>query len=337
MMTRTAQESVLILGGTGGIGGEVLRGLRDSGWQVRAMSRRLAEPTIKKDRVLWLRGDALNPEDVRRAAAGCSVIVHAVNPPAYRRWADWVLPMLDNTIAAACLNGATIVLPGTVYNFGPDAFPRLHEDSPQHPDTRKGLIRVEMERHLRAAAEQGARALIVRAGDFFGPEMGNSWFAQGLVKPGRPVRKISNPGRLGIGHQWSYLPDVARTMIDLLAKREALAPFACFHMDGHWDADGLQMARVIQRVVVRRSGVTPKIQPFPWWALTAASPWVATFREIREMRYLWQQPLRMDNARLLSVLGQEPHTPLETAVEAALVGAGCLQRQGREEDMSHAH
>jgi hypothetical protein len=57
------------------------------------------------------------------AAKGCSVIVHAVNPPGYRNWAQLVLPMLDNTIAAAKAEGATIVLPGTVYNYGPDAFP----------------------------------------------------------------------------------------------------------------------------------------------------------------------------------------------------------------------
>ena len=36
------------------------------------------------------------------------------------------------------------------------------------------------------------------------------------------------------------------------------------------------------------------------------------------------RPLRMDNARLVSVLGREPHTPLEEAVEATLGGVGCL-------------
>ena len=38
-------------------------------------------------------------------------------------------------------------------------------------------------------------------------------------------------------------------------------------------------------------------------------------RELLEMRYLWEQPLRLDNARLLDTLGAEPHTPLDTAVE----------------------
>jgi nucleoside-diphosphate-sugar epimerase len=279
----------------------------------------------------WIRGDALNADDVLAAANGCSVIVHAVNPPGYRRWSELVLPMLDNTIAAASTVGATIVLPGTIYNFGPNAFPVLTEDSPQRPVTRKGAIRVEMERRLLIASQNGARVLIVRAGDFFGPKAGSSWFSQGLVKPGKPVTTVSNPSRRGVGHQWSYLPDVARTMVELLARRESLAPFATFHMAGHWDADGSQMAEAIQRVVAQRTVRRPRLAAFPWWLLTLASPFVATFREMREMRYLWREPVRMDNARLIAALGQEPHTPLDQALEATLVGLGCFAASASSE------
>ena len=320
----TGENSALVLGATGGIGGEVARQLRDAGWNVRALQRRASSPAEQRDGIVWIRGDALNAHDVRSAADGCSVIVHAVNPPGYRRWSELVLPMLDNTIAAASAVGATIVLPGTIYNFGPDSFPVLNEGSPQHPLTRKGAIRVEMERRLLNASVNGARALIVRAGDFFGPQAGNNWFSQGLVKPGKPVAVVCNPARGGVGHQWSYLPDVANTMIELLARRESLAPFATFHMAGHWDADGSQMADAIQRVVARRTGRRPRVTAFPWWLLTLASPFVATFREMREMRYLWREPVRMDNARLISVLGREPHTPLDEALEATLTGLGCF-------------
>jgi nucleoside-diphosphate-sugar epimerase len=328
----TSKSAVLVLGATGGIGGEVARQLREAGWDVRALQRRASQPIERRAGVTWIRGDALNAHDVRTAAEGCSVIVHAVNPPGYRRWSELVLPMLDNTIAAASATGATIVLPGTVYNFGPDAFPVLSEESPQHPVTRKGAIRVEMERRLLAASKNGARVLIVRAGDFFGPKAGNNWFSQGLVKPGKPATAVSNPGRRGVGHQWSYLPDVARTMVELLARRDSLEPFATFHMAGHWDADGSQMVEAIQRVVARRTGRKPRIVAFPWWLLSLAAPFVATFREMREMRYLWREPIRMDDARLIAALGREPHTPLDEALEATLVGLGCFSTAAGSED-----
>jgi nucleoside-diphosphate-sugar epimerase len=322
----TRNDTVLVLGASGGIGGEVARQLRDAGWQVRALKRGAAEAETRKDGITWLAGDAMDRQAVMRAAKGCAVIVHAVNPPGYRGWAQLVLPMVDNTIAAARAEGATIVLPGTVYNFGPDAFPLLAEDSPQHPVTRKGAIRVEMEKRLEdASRDGGARVLIVRAGDFFGPRPGNNWFSQGLVKAGQPVKAVSYPGRPGMGHQWSYLPDVARTMVELLARRDRLEPFARFHMAGHWDADGTRMSGAIRKVVARRTGsAAPRVSAFPWWLLTLASPFVTTMREMRAMRYLWQTPVAMDNAKLVAFLGREPHTPLEEAVEAALDGMGSL-------------
>ncbi|MEO5796650.1 MAG: NAD-dependent epimerase/dehydratase family protein [Rhodoferax sp.] len=320
----SAHNTVLVLGATGGIGGEIARQLRDAGWAVRALWRAAPQAEEVKDGITWLRGDAMHRPDVLAAAQGCAVIVHAVNPPGYRRWAELVLPMLDNTIAAACAQGATIVLPGTVYNYGPDAFPRLTETSPQHPETRKGAIRVAMEQRLQAATQQGARVLIVRAGDFFGPQAAQNWFSQCLVQPGQPVRTVRNPGRAGVGHQWAYLPDVARTVLALLARRNSLEAFASFHMAGHWDADGTQMAQAIGRVVARHTGTPPRTAGFPWWLTALASPFVATLREMREMRYLWQMPVRIDNARLTELLGAEPHTPLDAAVDATLVGLGCL-------------
>ncbi|WP_432728808.1 SDR family oxidoreductase [Variovorax sp. W6] len=317
-----ANDKVLVLGATGGIGGEVARQLRDAGWDVRALKRGATEG--RRDGITWLAGDAMDEQSVRRAAKGCSVIVHAVNPPGYRRWSELVLPMLDNTIAAARAEGATVVLPGNVYNYGPDAFPMLSEDSPQHPATRKGAIRVEMERRLEEASRQGARVLIVRAGDFFGPKAGNNWFSQGLVKAGQPVTGVSYPGDKGVGHHWSYLPDVARTMVELLARRDRLQPFDSFHMGGHWDADGTRMSDAIRNVVERRTGARVRVSAFSWTLLTLVSPFVATFREMREMRYLWRTPVAMDNAKLVAFLGREPHTPLEEAVETALDSMGCL-------------
>jgi len=179
---------------------------------------------------------------------------------------------------------------------------------------------------LKKASREGARVLIVRAGDFFGPAAGNNWFSQGLVKPGLPVKTIRYPGRRGVGHQWSYLPDVGRTMVELLARRDTLDAFASFHMAGHWDADGTQMSDAIRRVVARRTGNRAARRGI---SLVAAHVGLAVRRDVSrmgEMRYLWKTPVRMDNARLVAVLGREPHTPLDHAVEATLDGMGNLDK-----------
>jgi nucleoside-diphosphate-sugar epimerase len=323
MTTGTGSRTALVLGATGGIGGEVARRLVTEGWQVRALTRRSREDANASDGITWLAGDAMNAADVDHAAEGCSVIVHAVNPPGYRHWTEQVIPMIANTLAAATSRDSTVLLPGTVYNFGPDAFPLLREGAPQHPVTRKGAIRVELEDRLRDATSRGARAIVVRAGDFFGPRPGSSWFSQALVKPGKPVRVIRSPTPPGVGHQWAYLPDVARTMVALLAQRDVLPPFCDVHTAGHWDDDGTKMAASIQRVAARY-GERPVVKAFPWGIMPFIAPFVPTVREFLELRYLWRTPIRMSNDKLLEILGEEPHTPWDEAVEDTLAGLGCL-------------
>jgi nucleoside-diphosphate-sugar epimerase len=310
----------LVLGATGGIGGAVAVRLMTAGWTVRALVRAESLPRLPHG-VVAVVGDALDADDVARAAETAELIVHAVNPPGYRNWGKLVLPMIDNTIAAAKATGARILLPGTVYNYGADAFPLIDETALQHPRTRKGAIRVEMERRLRDAAEVGGvRVLIIRSGDFFGPGAGNNWFSQGLVKPGARPSVIHNPATRGIGHQWAYLPDVAETMVRLVDGRD-LDAFATFHMAGHWDVDGLEMTDMIARVL---GDPTVPVHRLPWWMLRMAAPFATTPREMLEMRYLWKTPVRLTNDRLVAELGAEPHTPLEQAVRTTLEDMHCI-------------
>ncbi len=314
----------LILGATGGIGGEVARQMLATGWQVQALHR--TPPAGTHSGIHWHRGDAMQADDVERAAHGCTVIVHAVNPPAYRDWDRQVLPMIDNTIAAARRTGARIVLPDTVYNYGPDSFPLVGEQAPQHPLTAYGRIRVRLEQRLETAAQQGIASLTLRSGDFFGPRAGSSWFSQGLLKLGRTPQRILYPGTPGIGHSWAYLPDVAATLQALLSRREGLPAHACFHMAGHWDPDGRQMVETIQRVLAAHDLVVP-IRRFPWGLLGLAAPFNETLRQLRHMRYLWRQPLQLDNRLLRQTLGEEPHTPWTEAVTHTLQGLACLPSQ----------
>ena len=321
----TNNRTALVLGATGGIGGEMALALIERGWRVRSLHRapeRAGRKAPHLDRVQWVAGDAMRREDVIAAAQGSEVIVHGVNPPGYRNWRGLALPMLENSIAAARVSGARLVFPGTIYNFGPDAFANLTERSPQNPPTRKGKIRVEMEKRLEAASRDGVRTLIVRAGDFFGPRTGNSWFAQGLIKPGKPVGSIWYPGRLDVGHAWAYLPDVAATIARLLEREAELDNFDVFHFGGHWLEAGIEMVHAIERVV---GEPRPRIRRFPWALVYALSPFVTVFREMLELRYLWQRPIRLHNAKLVAFLGDEPHTPIDGAVGATLVGLGCLR------------
>ncbi|HEY0466152.1 MAG TPA: SDR family NAD(P)-dependent oxidoreductase [Polyangiaceae bacterium] len=324
-MTKTA----LIVGATGGVGSEIARALLRRGFQVRALHRNPEQAKASMaslGRIDWVKGDAMNAADVLAASTGVSLVVHAANPPGYRNWRGLALPMLENSIAAARAAGARLVFPGTVYNFGPETFPRVAESAPQQPRTRKGAIRVAMEQRLAQAAREGVPVLIVRAGDFFGSAGKNNWFSQGLVIPGRPLRWLLYPGKREVGHAWAYLPDLAETIARLVEREAELGAFETFHFGGHWFERGVEITEATRRV----AGVPKaRIWSFPWFAVYLLAPFVETCREMIEMRYLWKSALALDNTKLLDFLGEEPHTPIDDALRTTLQELGCVERATR--------
>lgn len=305
----------LVLGITGSIGAAVAAALARRGYRIRALVRRPPDRPLGPFPVDVKIGDAMSAGDVAAAADGVAVIVHGVNPPGYRNWREQGLPMLANTIAAARLTGATIAFPGNVYVYGPKSAQSVDERAPFAATTAKGAVRVEMERMLAAAAADGIRSITLRAGDFFGPGVQNSWFTQGIAAGGRNAKRLVDPTIGRAGHAWAYVPDLAEAFARLIDARHGLPAHTVLHFGGHWLPDGRSMATAAQRAI---GGKPLPIRRFPW-ALVPALGLVSPFmRELREMRWLWAQDLRLDNAALERVIGPEPHTSLDVAVAAAL-------------------
>ncbi|HYM17571.1 MAG TPA: hypothetical protein VEU06_03325, partial [Micropepsaceae bacterium] len=148
-----------------------------------------------------------------------------------------------------------------------------------------------------------------------------SWFQNAMVTPGKRLRAVTYPGAPEAGHAWAYLPDLAETIARLAAIEPRLAPFERVHFAGHYLPRGIAMAEA----VARASGDPDlPIRRFPWPLVRLAAPVVPLFREIVEMRYLWRHAIRLDNRRLVALIGAEPHTPLDDAVRASLAALGCL-------------
>ncbi|MBV9997085.1 MAG: NAD(P)H-binding protein [Caulobacteraceae bacterium] len=320
-MSQSPQRIALVIGAGGAFGRHAVLALASRGWRIRALARDAAGARARfggAAAIDWVQGDAMDPAAVLAAAGGVRLVIHAANPPGYRNWKGTVLPMADNALAAAGAAGARLVIAGSVYNFAPDAGAAIAETAPQGAITRKGRIRVELERRLREAASQGAKVLVLRAGDFFGPEAPATSLGWLTIRRGGRLRGIYAPGRAA--HAFAYLPDLAETLARLLEREAELADFEVFHFRGCWSTASELAA------AIRRAAGQPALplRPFPWMMIRALSPFVETFRELLEMRYLWDRPIGLANAKLVGFLGEEPHTPLETALRATLGDMGVL-------------
>lgn len=316
-------STVLILGATGSVGHAITRALaRRSRINLRALHRHpevAAQKLTGLTAIDWRQGDLMNLDDVIASADGCDVIVHAANPAGYAKWRELALPMLERSIAAAKASGATLVFPGNVYNYAPNIGHDVSETTLQQPATEKGRVRVEMEAMLRQAAAQGVPVILLRAGDFYGPDSGVAVF-NFLIKQGQPVTKMLYPGARNVDHTWAYLPDLAETFVQLIERRAELPSYADFNFAGH-TMTGEQLVDTVRQITHRDR---LPVGGFPWWLFRLASPFNPMFKGMMEMRYLWNKPLTLDNTKLVKMLGKEPHTPLPQAVEQALRSLHCL-------------
>src|SRR6185437_5425327 len=127
--------------------------------------------------------------------------------------------------------GATLLFPGSVWNYGSGMPPVLDEATPMQPTARKGAMRVEMEQRMREACDRGMRAIVVRAGDYFGAGRG-SWLDLVIAKDLNRNR-LTYPGPLDVIHPWAYVPDFANTLVKLAQVRDRFAPYETFGFPGH--------------------------------------------------------------------------------------------------------
>jgi nucleoside-diphosphate-sugar epimerase len=300
----------LIIGAAGGFGGTVGRELERRGHRVRALVRPGGrKPDLAAELV---EGDALDVEAVARAARGADVIVWGFHLP-YSKWVPGAVEAARVAADVAAREGATVLFPGNVYGLGPSLAP-LDETAPHDARTRLGEIRNEIETIFEHATTHGARVVVLRAGDYFGPDAHNTWLE---LLTSRALRggRILDPGGHGVPHAWAYLPDVARAGVDLLERRAALAPFDVFHFAGY-SVDASSMIDEVRRVLGDRSRRT---WPFPWGLVRAVSPFSKMLRLAFDMRYLWNEQVVLDGTKLRAALPDFRITPLGEALTTTLM------------------
>ena len=315
------QRRVLILGANGRFGLAAAQAFDAAGWQVMAQVRRApADGMPAGARIVAL--PTTDIDGIVAQAAGADVVVHAINPKDYTLWAAELLPLARQGMDIAERLGARFALPGNVYNYGQGMPGTLNARTPQWPSTGKGRLRVQFEDELRLRAPR-LRSVILRAGDFFGAGNG-VWFDQVIAK-GNGGGRLAYPARREVQHARAYLPDMARAMVGL-CELDTLPDFIDIPFEGA-TLTGDQLLDALE-TVARGAGLGGA-RPFrrggaPWFVFRAMALVMPLWREIVEMRYLWETPHGLDGSALARWLPTFRATPLPAALRASLDELGLL-------------
>jgi nucleoside-diphosphate-sugar epimerase len=198
-----------ILGAGGVIGRELAASLPSYTDRIRLVSR---NPKKVNPNDELFPADLLNPEHVRKAVEGSSVVYLtaglAYNIKIWR--AQWPVVM-DNVINACREAGAPLVFIDNIYSLGKvDGW--MTEESLLNPCSEKGKVRTALNRKLLDAMQAGKlRLIIARAPDFYGPDALS--FVNAMIfdnlKKGKTPQLLVNADRK---HSLIYTPDAGKAM-----------------------------------------------------------------------------------------------------------------------------
>jgi len=300
---------VIILGAKGRFGRAAMDAFQAAGWQVTAFAR--ARFDALSDGINFIQGDASDAVALSQAAIGHDVIVNALNPP-YGKWAKLVPVLTQNVIAVAKASGATVMLPGNVYNYGATMPQQLAEDTLHAPSNHLGKLRVELEEAYAIAADDGVRTVILRGGDFIERAQTGNWFDTHMT-PKIAKGRVTYPGPRDLIHAWAYLPDMARALVALAEKRSEFAMFETFGYPGY-ALTGDELVASLSRV----TGRDLKVGKMPWGMLKMIGAFAPDVKGVVAMSYLWRTPHAIDGSKLQAALPNFQATDLDRALKDAV-------------------
>ncbi|UQA92720.1 NAD-dependent epimerase/dehydratase family protein [Streptomyces halobius] len=301
--------SLYVVTGFGPAGAATARLLVEMGHSVRVITKsgRSPEPGIEH-----IASDATDSERLTEAAQGAAAIFSCAAPP-YHRWAsDWP-PLASSLCAAAEATGSVLVMLGNLYGYGPVDGP-MTEELPLAATGPKGRVRATVWEQARKLHEQGRiKAVEVRASDFFGPGVTDGGHLAARVMPrllrGKPISTLGDPDA---PHSWTYLPDVARALVEVAGEERAWG--RAWHVPTE---PALSTREMVARLAAQ-SGTGPvavrRLSPAVLGVVAVFSPLI---RELKEIRYQFDRPFVVDASAYEAAFAVRA-TPVDEQIKATV-------------------
>lgn len=300
----TTQHNIAVVG-AGQIGTPVVERLAGMGARVTWISR--TRPRQVPRGVEHRSVDATDGAALAEAVRGAHAIIAAVNPATYDAevWRESLPPLQRGLIEAASRTQARLVVLDALYVYARGQGP-LAPTTPQAPETQKGKVRKQISDMLTEAQAQGRlRATILRASDFWGPDLSSALLTRdGLagLKQGKRPFLVGDPDQ---PHAFSHRDDVVDALINL-ALAEADVEGRVFH------APVVHVTpRALVAAVSQALGVSTRPVVTPDWLLSVLGLFSRSTRGLVEMLPQWREPYLVDDRAYCERFGAQARSLAE--------------------------
>ena len=298
----------IVILGYGPVGRATVAALLAKGRAVRVAQR--SRPADLAAAVPFTPCDVLDARSVRTAIEGAAQVAVAIGFEYLGAVWEKVWPVaMQNLLDACAAENIRMVFLDNLYMYGPQHAP-LVETMPLSDRKRKPAARARITRMWQQ--DRRVRVAALRAPDFYGPgvllsHVGETGLA--AIARGKAASFVFPPDQ---PHDFAYIPDIGRAMVSLLD-----ADDAAFGQVWHMPCAPTLTSRQILAMGARAAGVPLKLRNIPPFLLDMLAPFVPFLRELREMRFQWDRPYRVDAAKWKAGFWSDA-TPFETGVAATI-------------------
>ena len=300
-------NDILMLG-YGPVGRATVALLRAEGRTVRVAQR--SRPADLPGDVPFTPCDVLDQASVRAAVAGASQVAVAIGF-AYLGsvWEQAWPAAMENLLDACAAEQVRMVFLDNLYMYGPQHAP-LAETMPLSEQPRKPAARASITRQW--LNDSRVRVAALRAPDFYGPDVLLSHVGEtGLaaIARGKAASFVFPPDQ---PHDFAYVPDIGRAMVTLLDAGDD-----AFGQAWHMPCAPTITSREVLALGARQAGVPLRLRTIPPFLLNLLAPFVPFLRELREMRFQWDRPYRVDATKWRARFWSDV-TPFDVGVAATI-------------------
>lgn len=290
--------------GAGPVGSAVARALVERGEQVRLITRSGSGPELPG--IERVAADATDAAELSRRTEGAETLF-SCGGPAYHRWAnDWP-PLGAALLQTAESTGAVLLTTGNLYGYGEPSGP-MKEGDPDLPNSVKGQVRAKVWADALAAHQAGRlRTAEVRGSDYLGAGAA-SFFTVGVLPGVLKGKATPVPADLDAPHSWTYVGDVARTLLELAIRGAGLG--RVWHVP---TAPPVSIRELATRAAAIAGVREPRLSSMPGPVLWLGGLFNQQAREIRELQYQFRRPFVLDSQQTEAALAITP-TPTDDAL-----------------------
>jgi len=304
-----AVKNLVILGASGNVGKVVVPYLAKKGYHIKAVGRNKPNFDLENVENIGLDYDNQDDFNIVVAKSDATLVLVGFEYKAKVWQEKW--PKFTKMLVEACSKAKSkVVFFDNVYGYGLVAG-KMTEESKLNAETKKGLVRVEVQNILEEAQKKGEIKLVIaKSADFYGPNINTSVLGDRFFDFIQTKNTVEIFGNQEKKHNYTYVLDIAPALEKLISSDQE----GVFHLPTNIAKTGEEFASILEKITHKNLKLTSLRQSTVFWL----GFFIPILGELYEMMYQSENEYDFDSSKILKIFPDLKVTRYEEGFKTTL-------------------